>query len=238
MKKTYWTDYWSKQIHGQHRFQREEFLKDESEEKLFHLGKGENLLDFGCGSADLLAYYAQFYTFCAGADCSALMLEKAKERLNAFNQHNVLLVEADTNQIWKEIENKLGKNFQFDRITTGQVIQYLDKKQVEDFIYNSTKHLTDTGKICLFDIVDSRTYELWEAGLFGSSSFNFSVLLKLIYGRLRAFFNNLRGKPSNNLGYAYPPAFFMNLAEKYNLKVLYFNSMYYEYRYHILFYKT
>ena len=60
-------------------------------------------------------------------------------------------------------------------------------------------------------------------------------MMKLLYGRFKGALNKLRGKPSHPLGYAYPPSFFVNLGKKNNLKVTYLNSMYYEYRYHIVY---
>jgi cyclopropane fatty-acyl-phospholipid synthase-like methyltransferase len=113
-------------------------------------------------------------------------------------------------------------------------MQYLDKKEIEDFISNSLHHLTDDGKICLFDIVDSRTFTLWKAGLFNNHSFNFTVMLKLLINQAKGIIKKLRGKPFYELGYLYPPSFFVNLAQKYNLKISCCNSMYYEYRYHII----
>ena len=238
MKNKYWINYWNKQTHGQHRSQDESFLQKEAEEKLFHLGRGEKLLDFGCGSAELLVYYAKNFNFCVGGDSSKQMLENAHERIKVFGyQNNVTLLNCDNNQIWDTLEKKFGKDFKFDCITTGQLIQYLDKRATEDFIYNATLHLTNEGKICLFDIVDSRTHELWKAGLFGRNSVDFSVILKLFYGRIRAIIKNLSRKPAFDLGYAYPPSFFMNIAKKFNLKLYCINSMYYEYRYHIILYK-
>ena len=239
MKKTFWRDYWNKQSDGQHHLQEETFLKDESEEKLFHLAKGGNLLDFGCGSADLFVYYTPFFKFSMGADGSKLMLEKAKERLSAFNNHdNVALINSDNYQIWNDIAKQLGENFQFDCITTGQVMQYLDRKETEDFICNSARHLTDDGKICLFDIVDSRTFQLWNAGLFKSNYLNLTVIIKLIINYLRGIVRELKGKPFHDLGYVYPPSFFIKLAQKNNLTVSYYNSMFYEYRYHIVMSKS
>ena len=235
MKKTFWKDYWSKQSDGQHHCQTETFLKGESEEKLFFLRKGENLLDFGCGSADLLAYYAPFFQFSVGADASKSMLEKAKERLSVFgSQSNVRLIQSDNHLIWSDIAKSLGKDFKFDCITAGQVVQYLDEKEIEDFIANSVHHLTDDGKICLFDVVDSRTFMLWKAGLFKNNSFNFAVMMKWIIGHLKGIIKKLFGKPFYEIGYIYPPSFFVGLAEKYNLKLSRYNSMYYDYRYHIV----
>ena len=238
IKKTFWKNYWDNQSDGQHHSQEEMFLKNESEEKLFYLEKGENLLDFGCGSADLLVYYAPFFKFLVGADGSKLMLKKAKERLSSFNtSNNIRLINSDNYLIWNDLAKELGNDFKFDCITTGQVIQYLDKKETENFIHNSLHHLTDDGKICLFDIVDSRTFALWKAGLFKSNSLNFTVMLKLLINYTKGLIKRLLGKPFQDIGYVYPPSFFANLAQKYNLKISYFNSMYYDYRYHIIIYK-
>ena len=239
MKKTFWRDYWDKQSDGQHHSQQETFLKNESEEKLFHLTKGENLLDFGCGSADLFVYYTPFFKFSVGADGSKLMLEKAKERLSVFNnQNNIALIHSDNYHIWNDIAKQLGATFQFDCITTGQVMQYLSKKEIEDFICNAAHHLTEDGKICLFDIVDSRTFQLWKAGLFKSNSLNFTVVMKLIINHLRGIVRKLRGKLFHDLGYVYPPSFFIKLAQENNLTLSYYNSMFYEYRYHIIMHKS
>ena len=234
-KKRFWKDYWDKQSDGQHHLQEEQFLKEESDEKLFHLAKGGNLLDFGCGSADLLVYYTPFFKFSLGADGSNLMLQKAKERLSAFNnQDNVMLINSDNYLIWSDIDKLLGTDFQFDCISTGQVMQYLDRKEIEDFISNAARHLSDNGKICLFDIVDSRRFSLWKAGLFKSNSLNFTVIMKLIINYLRCIVRKLKGKPFYDLGYVYPPSFFMELAQKNNLTASYYNSMFYDYRYHIV----
>ena len=42
-----------------HRCSSEGFLAMEAREKLYHLDGGSTLLDFGCGAAELLTYYAQ-----------------------------------------------------------------------------------------------------------------------------------------------------------------------------------
>ena len=210
-------------------------MEKEAKEKLLHLNFGENMLDFGCGSADLLVYYTQNYKFCVGADNSKPMLEKAEERLTKFqNNGKVLLIHADNQQIWRDVENKLGKDFKFDCITAGQVMQYLTKPQVADFLDHAALHLTENGKICLFDIVDLRTYELWKSGLFKANSFNFSVVICLVFNRLRNTLKKISGKPACDMGYAYPPSFFADAARKHNFNVSIINSMYYEYRYHVI----
>ncbi len=238
IKNTFWKNYWSDKTHGQHRSQTEDFLKNEAKEKLFHLDGGKSILDLGCGSADLLAYYARAYELCIGADWSESMINKAYERLKSFDvQDNVHLLQADDTQIWEHVKQKFGNEFKFDRITAGQVIQYLSEEQIDHFIHEAKSHLAPEGKICLFDVVDSRTYELWRAGLFNHERIHISTINGLLIGRLRTFKNKLTGKPLYDLGYIYSPAQFKGFAEKYDLIVSFVHSMYYEYRYHVTFQK-
>lgn len=235
-QRLYWKNYWEDKICGFHRSQDESFLAKEANEKLFHLNGGRSLLDFGCGSADLLAYYSQVYEKNVGIDASAQMLAKAKERLTDFRtSHKVLLLQSDDTQVWSRLEEQLNKEYTFNRITAGQVIQYLDQKQVEDFIGNAKKHISKDGLICFFDIVDSRIYDLWEAKLFKNESFNLKVLTRIALGHCKKIRNKLKKIPELQIGYTYSPSFFELLADKYKLKFQIVYSMYYEYRYHVIF---
>lgn len=231
----YWKNYWKEQTCGLHRSQEEAFLAKEADEKLFHLKGGDSLLDFGCGSADLLAYYSQIYKRSVGVDSSELMLEKAKERLLNFKtDHQVSLINSDDVHVWDQIEERFREGCKFDRITAGQVIQYLDQKQVDDFIGNAQRYLSADGFICLFDVVDTRLFELWDAKFFNNKAFNFNVLLRIVLGRCRRIMNKFRKVPELRLGYTYSPSFFELLAKKYGLKLDVVHSMYYEYRYHVI----
>lgn len=233
---TFWYNYWKRKTCGEHRSQDECFLAREAKEKLFHLDGGNSLLDFGCGSADLFAYYSLVYSINVGVDFSSQMLAKAQMRLKDFDvTSDVLLLNADDSTVCEQLESRLGKTYMFDRITAGQVIQYLDKRQVEQFICNSITCLNKGGLICLFDVVDCRTYELWNAGLFNYEHLNPIVLSTWAIGRLRAIKNKLKRVPPFEIGYMYPPAFFEMLAKKYNLQYYIVHSMYYEYRYHVIF---
>lgn len=236
MKKNFWLEYWSDKTSGMHRSSSEDFLQKEAREKLFHLAGGKSLLDFGCGSADLLVYYALEYEVCVGADSSQAMIDKAKERLRLHQlEDRVSLSRNDDVHIWDYLEKAASGNCRFERISAGQVIQYLDKKQVEHFISNALEHLTEEGKICLFDVVNERLYPLWHAGLFNYSDSVVSVVFRLLKQRLSVFKNHLLRRPVYDDGYLYTPVFFIELAKKYKLDVEFANSMYYEYRYHVFF---
>lgn len=235
-QRLYWKNYWEDKICGFHRSQDEGFLEKEAKEKLFHLNGGKSLLDFGCGSADLLAYYSLMYDLSVGIDASARMLEKAKERLNEFRtDHQILLINSDDTELWVRLEDRFDKEYKFDRITAGQVIQYLDQKQIDDFIGNAQKHISKDGLICLFDIVDTRIYDLWEAQLFKNESFNLTVLLRMGFRHCSKIKNRFKKAPEQRIGYTYSPSFFKLLANKYNLKSQFVHSMYYEYRFHVIF---
>ena len=128
-------EYWSSQSNAHPRFQTEDFFKKKAEEQLFYLNGGESLLDFGCGSADLLAYIAKEYKTVVGADFSQSMLLKARERLSNFDINNVLLILADDATIWGNLSSG------FDRIITTAVVQDLNLDQLENFIFNSSKFI-------------------------------------------------------------------------------------------------
>lgn len=236
MKRNYWQIYWSCKTNGGHRLITEEFLEKEASEKLYLLAGGNNILDVGCGAAELLTYYAVQYENCIGADQSETMLYYARKRIeNLRLNHRIKLIHQPDFRVWEELKLNFRDDCPFDRITAGQLIQYLDKEQIDSFIANSVKFLAPNGKIWLFDIVDSRTYELWKSGLYKMNDLNISILLKIIIRRMRDSARILTGKPVSDMGYGYAPMFFIAIAQKYGLQVSFINSMYYEYRYHAVF---
>jgi cyclopropane-fatty-acyl-phospholipid synthase len=144
VQKMYWQKYWAKQVDGLHRWKTEEVYEKMANEKLFHIKGGNSLLDFGCGSADLLCYYAKEYNTVIGVDFSKSMLESAQKRLIEKGCNNVKLLYANDKTVWEMI------NQNFDRIVLNGVVQYLDEKQIDDFIKNALKILNTNGKISLF----------------------------------------------------------------------------------------
>ena len=154
------------------------------------------------------------------------MLEKAKEKVNHCGYKNVNFIYADDISIWPKIDQS------FDRIITNQVIQHLTLSQVDNFIKNSIKKLNIDGKIIFFDIIDSRLFDLWRAGLFSKKICFFKLFLYFTKFRI---LHMIKGGPDDKImGYAYSPLMIEKIANKYELQMEYVQSMYYEYRYHVI----
>lgn len=225
-----WQGYWSGRTDGGHRQQSEEFLQQEAREKLYHLDGGESILDFGCGSADLLAHYASAYSRLVGADFSPSMLAGAARRLARFHcSDRVTLVEADDRSVWEKVPGT------FDRITAGQVIQYLTPVKIEAFLDSAAGRLNEGGRIVLFDIIDPRIFFLFELGLFGGGDTRTAAAIaRLPILLLRRLVRRLRGLPAAEMGYLYRPEEIAPLAALCGLEMEVVWSMHYEYRYHAI----
>lgn len=229
----YWETYWASQTDGKHRSSSESFLKKEAEEKLLHMPKGESLLDFGCGSGELLVYYSQCYAYSLGVDASKSMLEVAEEKMAKANlKKTVVLLNLNDREVWDYLRRH-SPTKSFDCITAGQVLQYLDQNQVDNFIRNAVEFLAENGRISLFDIVHKRLYPLWKSGFLNGSQPLCKALPRLALIKFRGLRNRIKRKPFFNDGYLYLPEFFRELAEKYDLEIEVVNSIYYEYRYHV-----
>lgn len=229
MAKFSWQEYWSDKTNGGHRFQDNTFLKKEAQEKLFHLAGGKSLLDFGCGSADLLIFFIPEYENVIGVDFSLSMLEKAKEKIDNAKFKNANLIHANDSSIWDKIDQS------FDRIINVGVIQYLTINQIEGFLDHASEKLNPDGKIIFFDVIDPRIFDLWKAGLFSEKSFFFNVFLRVT---IIKFLNLFKKEPKNIMGYTYDPQAIERIAQKYGFQMEYVKSMYYEYRYHAILFKN
>jgi len=223
-------EYWEEHKNGGHREQNEEFLKKEANEKLYHLGAGDSLLDFGCGSADLLAYYALAYKDLVGVDLSKSMLENAEKRIKSFGVSNkVTLINADDTNVWQKVPQR------FDRITSGQVIQYFTLDQIDDFIRNASLTINENGKIILFDIIDPEIYFLKELGLFAGKDLGpFRLLKRVVSLLINRILRHLKKLPLSYIGFAYRKQQINQIAAKNGFSMECVWSMYYEYRYHAI----
>lgn len=230
--KNIWEDFFKDKIHGGHRYSSEEFLSMEAREKLFHLDGGKTLLDFGCGSAELLAYYSLDYEQLVGVDFSSSMLGEADKRLRERKCDNINLLLADHKTVWENL------NSTFDRITAAGVIQYLTFQEIDDFIGNASQHLNTDGKIVFFDILDPRLYPLWKLGIFAPNAGILKALYRVGCDFRTSISATLRNRPRNIYGFSHNPYKIQKIAHKHGFEMRYIKSMYYEYKYHAIMYRT
>lgn len=226
-----WANYWAGKKNGAHRFSTEEFLSKEAREKLFHLDGGESILDFGCGSADLLVHYIPHYTKVVGVDFSDSMLSEAKKKITETKHENVCLILADDKTVWDKLDSS------FDRISASQVIQFLTFEQIDNFIRNASDYLNDGGKIIFFDMVDPRLSIFFKTGLFSRRFRYWKIIPGMCIEAYNQILNILEYKPKGIVGYSHNPYKIEELARKHGFGMEYVQSMYYEYRYHAILFR-
>jgi cyclopropane-fatty-acyl-phospholipid synthase len=230
--KNVWEEFFADKRRGGHRSSAEEFLAMEAREKLFHLDGGKTLLDFGCGAGELLVYYAPEYEKTIGVDFSPSMLEEASKRIRERNCKNTTLILADDKTVWNKLDSS------FDRITSAGVFQYLTYQEIDDFILNASNYLNKGGKIILFDMLDPRLYPLWKIGLFSQDKSVRKFLCKAVYGVRNTISASLKNRPRDILGYSHNPNKIKKIANKNGFEMICVQSMYYEYKYHAIIFRS
>lgn len=230
--KNVWEEFFADKRRGGHRSSAEEFLAMEAREKLFHLDGGKTLLDFGCGAGELLVYYAQEYEKTIGVDFSPSMLEEASKRIRERNCENTTLILADDKTVWDKLDSS------FDRITAAGVFQYLTYQEIDDFIFNASKYLNEGGKIVLFDMLDPRLYPLWKIGLFSQDKSCRKILSKAVCGVKNSISASVKKRPRDILGYSHYPNKIKKIANKNGFEMICVQSMYYEYKYHAIIFRS
>jgi len=226
-------DFYADKANGVHRYNTEEFFRREAEEKLFHMGSGTSLLDFGCGTGDLLVYYSTAFQSMSGVDISANMVQRARQRLDQFGLETVSVAQADEADVWRVVGDS-----KFDVITSAGVMQYLSVSQMHDFLRSARMHLLPGGRIAMFDLVDPRLYWLFKYGWFNESPLDARLVVRSLMqtGRVlgRKLLRSLAGRPEDHIGYSHHPATVKRAADRNGFQCRIVCSMYYEYRYHAL----
>jgi cyclopropane-fatty-acyl-phospholipid synthase len=227
-----WEEFFADKRSGGHRSSTEEFLSMEAREKLFHLNGGKTLLDFGCGAGELLVKYSPEYEKLVGVDFSPSMLEEAEKRIREKNYGNTILILANNKTVWEKLDSS------FDRITAAGVFQYLTSQEIDEFIFNASKYLNKEGKIVLFDIPDSRLYQLWKIGWFSENAGIGKIIRKSGFEFKNRIFAKLKNRPKDILGYSHNPQEVKKISNKHGFEMICVQSMYYEYKFHSIIYKN
>lgn len=226
-------DFYADKANGVHRCNTEEFFKREAEEKLFHMGSGSSLFDFGCGTGDLLVYYATAFQSMSGVDISANMVQRARRRLDEFGLESVTVAQADEAEVWRVVGHS-----KFDVITSAGVMQYLSVSQIEEFLRSARMRLLPGGRIVMFDLVDPRLYWLFKYGWFNERPLDPKLFVHSLTqtGRVlvRKLLRSLARRPEDHMGYSHHPVVVQRVAESNGFQCRIVCSMYYEYRYHAL----
>ena len=225
--------YYADKANGVHRYNTEEFFELEAREKLFHMGPGEALLDFGCGTGDLLAYYAAQFGSMLGVDISDNMVQRARQRLDGFGLQHVEVAQADEGKVWDVVGGR-----RFDVITSAGVMQYLSGEQIAAFLTAARQRLTAGGRVTMFDLVDPRLYWLFKYGWFRDRPLDAGAAASAIAqsGRVlaRKLLRALSGRAEDHIGFTHHPVVVQMAAERTGFRCRIVCSMYYEYRYHAL----
>jgi cyclopropane-fatty-acyl-phospholipid synthase len=226
-------EYYADKANGVHRFNTEEFFELEAREKLFHMGSGQALLDFGCGSGDLLAYYAPQFGSMLGVDLSDNMVRRARQRLDRFGLQHVQVAQADEGKVWEVAGDR-----RFDVITSAGVMQYLSGEQIAAFLTAARPRLAAGGRVTMFDLVDPRLYWLLKYGWFRDRPLNPWLVVSAVArtGRIwtRKLVRRLSGRAEDHIGYTHHPLVVQRAAEQTGYRCRIVCSMFYEYRYHAL----
>jgi len=152
-----WKELWSGRTDTDARLP--SIIEKEVRERLLLLDGGESLLDFGCGTGEILIHIAPHYPRVIGADISLSMLEQARLKFQQGACQDIRLLCADEQSLWTKIDES------FDRITSTQVVQHMDPEQVDHFITQAADHLNTGGRIVLFDMVHPHYLTFHKLGL-------------------------------------------------------------------------
>ena len=218
---------------GLHRSDTEEFLAKEAREKLIHLGSGERLLDFGCGTAQLTVHYARAFREVIAVDGSSQMLHRARERAAHVGASNITFLHGDDRSLWARLAGQ-----RFDVVTTAGVLQYLSAAEIGALTAHATAHLSDRGLIVHFDVPDPRLCWLLRLRLLGPQRWRLRQLPSALAATARHLGRRIaaigRDRPTDDLGYLHHPAVLCAAAASSGLEPEFVASIYYEYRYHCL----
>ncbi|MQA57522.1 class I SAM-dependent methyltransferase [Pseudomonas piscis] len=237
-------DYWQDKTNSGHRFSSTEYFKKKALEcthVLEEFGAEGKIIDLGCGAGELLQHLTPIANISKGVDYSASMIESAKKLLDGID------IELEVANVFEILPQSDFPTW----TTTGALNQYLNPSEITRVIEIFAKNEKASG-FYLFDCVDPIRYLTLNMGSYystqlepapsgpGAKARSF-IRGMLPCARLAAF--KLSGNKwikwkDQGMGIAYTPYFWFETCKKFNLKVSFISSKYYEYRYHVIIRKS
>ena len=155
-----WKNFWDSKNKPLHAFDTEVWNKKYASEIRFHLQDCQTIVDAGCGNADILLELAPYFLMLYGIDYSTSMVEEGRKKISAKSLKNVQLFQADILNIDTIIPSRV------DAIICYEVVQFLDKIQLVDFVSKSKKILNESGRILLLNVLDAKCFDLYSIGFY------------------------------------------------------------------------
>lgn len=223
---------WANCTESGHRAVTTEFYRRKALEHALIMGETASMpsVDLGCGAGELLSEFAKHANVREAIDFSDAMLEQAKR----------LLVGSEIKFINRDVFDYLETCKLPNWVACESLNQYFDPSGqlhlIDAFVRNSSAR-----NLYLFDTICSIRYDLWH----GTRTLSFTQpgrvsylrgLAAFTFGFFKAAFSPamLESASLGTMGYSFNPGFFIRAAKSRNLQVTVVNSLYYEYRYHVV----
>lgn len=213
-----WKSFWEGQTSPLHTQNNEKYyaLYGKELKILYDSFEYDTVLEVGCGNGALYAPLGFCDKSYLGVDLSQSMLRDFQGK---YPDKDLNLALIEPGKIYKD-------NKKYDLIFQNGVIQYFDNNMVDKFISSSCEMLNPRGKIIIGSIPWKLCKKRYYFGEFRSNKTSF---LGGCYGYIKSF--------QGTMGRWYSFSDFRKLADKYSLKVEFFGSLLYPYRFHVVFTK-
>ncbi len=188
-------------------------------------GHNKPVIDLGTGAGEIASFLEKMIPLRRAVEYSPRLASLARKRLS------VPVEEGDAFQMLANVAESVW-------ISSGALGQYGTPDEIlgaiRDFVDNPCAEL-----FIFFDVVDPVKYRLWQSGVNRYDLFPQGKLKKIIrvLQSLLAGWSQRWMFISDPMGYAYPPKYWLTLAQSLGVKCRLFSSWFSEYRYHVVFFK-
>jgi len=211
-----WRRYWALQKNALERYDSEEFHRLCAREIMVMLGDQTeaSVLEIGCSNGSVFPYYGFNSARYTGVDFSPHLLEIFEARHPDVTTHRA------------EGSAFVQPGGKFDVIFSQSVIQYFDRKMLEDHISRASSMMHSQSVLLCASIP-------WKAcrGLYRSGAASWDIGPSFVR-RLKAEVSVLlRG---DSIGHWYEPRDFVSIGARHGLSAQFYGCMTYPYRFHAL----